>query len=187
MALLPAAWNPPTRAHLALAEAALAIVPEVLLTLPAALPHKRHEWTSVETRARWLLKLTDTRPRIGCAISAGGLFLEMAREVRAEAGDDVGRIYVVCGRDAAERFLAWNYSDGPDVAEQLREFSLLVAPRGGAIEAQAHLRASIRSLQLDRDWEDVSSTEIRTRIASGVEWRHLVPEELTEEAARAYR
>ena len=43
VALLPAAWNPPTLAHLAIAQAALDFADEVLLVLPRVLPHKRFE------------------------------------------------------------------------------------------------------------------------------------------------
>ena len=48
--LFPAAWNPPTLAHLALAEAGLAFADEVLLVLPRVFPHKEFEQASFDLR-----------------------------------------------------------------------------------------------------------------------------------------
>jgi hypothetical protein len=37
----------------------------------------------------------------------------------------------MCGRDAAERIVGWDYGDGPPIQDQLNEFRLLVASREG--------------------------------------------------------
>ena len=50
LAILAGAFNPPTRAHLAMADAALAVVDEVLFTLPRAFPHKEFTRAEFETR-----------------------------------------------------------------------------------------------------------------------------------------
>jgi nicotinic acid mononucleotide adenylyltransferase len=129
VALLSAAWNPPTRAHLALARAALAHAGEVLLTLPRAFPHKEFADTSFETRLHWLRQLAAAHPGLGVAVAESELFLALARALRL-ADPSIGEVFIVCGSDAAERFLAWNYPPPlPLVEEQLREFCLLVAPR----------------------------------------------------------
>ena len=62
-------------------------------------------------------------------MAEGGLFVEIAREARVHYPG--AEIYLVCGRDAAERILTWDYGD-PEFAEKmLHEFGLLVAPRSG--------------------------------------------------------
>src|ERR1700704_422903 len=50
LGILPAAFNPPTRAHLALAQSALATVDEVLFVLPRAFPHKPYEDATFDQR-----------------------------------------------------------------------------------------------------------------------------------------
>jgi nicotinic acid mononucleotide adenylyltransferase len=186
VAILPAAWNPPTRAHLALAEAALGFADEVLLALPRVFPHKEFEHASFDLRLEWLRRIAADRPGLGVAVTEGGLFLEMARALRA-ADPDVERIYIVCGRDAAARFLAWPYGRGPGAIDQLREFSLLVAPRDEPFATPDLLRDSIHELDLNAEVRSISSTEIRRRIAQGEPWTHWVPEEVIPEAGRIYQ
>ena len=129
VAMLPAAWNPPTLAHLALAEAALIFADEVLLVLPRVFPHKGFEHAGFDLRLEWLLRIAAARKGLGVGATKAGLFLDMARALRS-ADARIEHVYVVCGSDAAERFLNWPYERGPCASEQLREFSLLVAPRG---------------------------------------------------------
>ena len=186
VAILPAAWNPPTRAHLALAESALDFADEVLLTLPRVFPHKEFEHASFELRLEWLQRIAAHHSRIGVAVTEGGLFLEMARALRA-ADSLVKQVYVVCGYDAAARFLAWPYDQAPTAVEQLHEFSLLVAPRDTQLVIPEPLREFIHNLELSPELRNVSSTEIRGRIARGEPWAHLVPMEVVEEASRIYR
>jgi len=186
VALLPGAWNPPTRAHLALAEAARAYAPEVLLALPAALPHKEFERPDCETRLRWLLKLSESREWVGVAAGGSGLFIEMARGLKA-AAPGVDHVYIACGSDAAQRFLDWDYGQAPGVEEQLREFTLLVAPRGYPFIPPVRLGDAVRSLPLDERWQSLSSTDLRRRIQRGEIWEHLAPEEITVAIGRVYR
>lgn len=186
VALLAGAWNPPTRAHMALAEAAREFAPEVILTLPGALPHKEFEETGFETRLGWLLKLAAGREWLGVAAGGSGLFVELARGLRA-ADRQVEQIFIVCGSDAAERFLSWDYADGAGVEEQLREFTLLVAPRGAPFEPPERLRAAVHRLELAEGWQSFSSTELRQRIKQGEPWAHLAPEEIAAEIGLAYR
>ncbi len=186
VAILPAAWNPPTRAHLALAQAALGYAGEVLLALPRIFPHKEFEHTSFDLRLEWLRRIAAQRPGLGVAVTEGGLFLEMARALRA-ADPRVEHIYIVCGHDAATRFLSWPYGGGPGAIEQLREFSLLVAPRNEPFVTPAELRDSIHELELSPELRGISSTEIRRRIGQGEPWTDWVPEEVVPEAGRVYR
>ncbi|MGB8259324.1 MAG: hypothetical protein WCE75_03190, partial [Terracidiphilus sp.] len=62
VAMLPAAWNPPTLAHLALAEAALHFADEVLLVLPRVFPHKGFEHAGFDLRLEWLRRIGAGRP-----------------------------------------------------------------------------------------------------------------------------
>ena len=186
VALLAGAWNPPTRAHVALAEAAREFAPEVLLTLPGVLPHKKFEQPGFDTRLAWLIKLAAGREWLGVAAGGRGLFVELARGLRA-ADPSVEQIFVVCGSDAAERFLNWDYTDGAGVEQQLREFTLLVAPRGAPFVPPERLRAAVHPLDLAEEWQTLSSTELRQRIKRGEAWAHLAPEEIAAEIERAYR
>ncbi len=186
VALLAGAWNPPTRAHVALAEAAREFAPEVLLTLPGVLPHKEFEEPGFDTRLDWLLQLAAGREWLGVAAGGSGLFVELARGLRA-ADRKVEQVFIVCGSDAAERFLNWDYADGAGVEQQLREFTLLVAPRGAPFVPPERLRAAVHPLDLAEEWQTLSSTELRQRIKRGEAWAHLAPEEIAAEIERAYR
>jgi nicotinic acid mononucleotide adenylyltransferase len=92
----------------------------------------------------------------------------------------------VCGRDAAERIVTWDYGAEDRFTDQLREFGLLVAERQGRYQPPAEYAGRIRNLDLGKGWEDVSATEIRKRIAGGGEWAHLVPERVVLEVSRLY-
>ncbi len=92
----------------------------------------------------------------------------------------------ICGRDAAERIIEWDYGEPGAIEKMLDEFSLLIAERGGAYDAPAHLRHRVHRLKLDEDWSDVSSTEVRRRIAAEEPWENLVPAEIVGHVKRIY-
>lgn len=186
LGILPGAFHPPTRAHLALAQAALAEVDEVLFVLPRAFPHKQYEGVGLPDRARLVTAATAGEPRFSVGISEGGLFIEIARECRDAYGQQV-ELWFVCGRDAAERILNWDYGRPGAVEEMLEEFGLLVADRDGRYEPPPHLAGRIRRLPLPGDYSEVSATEVRTRIAEGRPWAHLVPESIVEMVGEIYR
>ncbi len=186
VALLPAAWNPPTTAHMALAEAALEFADEVVLVLPRAFPHKEFEHSGFDVRLDWLRTIAAQRPHLGVGVAEHGLFLEMARALRT-ADSHVEQVSLVCGHDAAERFLNWPYDGEPSAFDQLREFSLLVAPRAASFVVPELLRDSIRLLSLDTEMQVISSSEIRRRIACGEPWRQLVPDEIATAVEGVYR
>lgn len=183
IALLPGAWNPPTCAHLAMLRAALAWAGEGVLVLPRALPHKEFEGVTFARRAEWIRTIAAAHG-LSAAISDGGLFIEMARECRAAT--DVAQVYVVCGRDAAERIVGWEYDTARSIETQLDEYQMLVAPRRGVYVPPAHLAARIHPLSLEEDWHEVSSTEVRQRLRSGAACAHLVPDVIAEDVRAAY-
>jgi nicotinate-nucleotide adenylyltransferase len=177
LGILSGTFNPPTRAHLALAEAGLAVVDQVLFVLPRALPHKSYEGVGFADRLRMLELATLGLPRSSLAITEGGLFADIAGECREAYGQGVA-LKFLCGRDAAERVVSWDYGRPGAFREMLEHFELLVASRMGAFRAPAELRAGIRALAVPPEYEEISATDVRTRIAGGRPWEHLVPESI---------
>jgi len=175
LGILPGSFNPPTKAHLALAAAALAEMDHVLLVLPRAFPHKNYDGASFGQRSRMLVAAVDRQPRLAAAISEGGLFIEIAQECRAAYGPGV-QLAFVCGRDAAERVVGWDYGKTNAINQILETFQLLVACRQGAYEPPAHLRQYIRALALPADLNAVSASDVRRRIRERAPWQHLVPD-----------
>ena len=174
LAILPGAFNPPTRAHLAMAESALTLVDEVLFVLPRAFPHKEYSGAGFDIRVELLRAALAGNPRFSLASSDRGLFIEMAREARVDYGAAT-ELFVLCGRDAAERIVNWDYAGGDNIAKQLEVFELLVAARGGHYDPPPPIRNRVRSIALPADVEEISSTEVRRRIGAGEPWHHLVP------------
>jgi nicotinate-nucleotide adenylyltransferase len=177
--VLAGAFNPVTRAHLALAEAAGKIVDEVVCVVPRVYPHKHFHGAALEDRIE-MLKLAGGRYRVETA--EGGLFIDIARELRQPDTE----FCFICGRDAAERVIDWDYGEAGAIEKILTEFSLLVAERGGTYEAPAHIKHRVHRLELDEDFNDVSSTEVRRRIAAREPWEHLVPEAITAHVRKIY-
>lgn len=155
---------------MALAEAAGPLVDAVVCVLPREFPHeKAYREICLEDRVRLLLEAS----RHPVAVTEGGLFIEMAREFRRELGEI--EIDFLCGRDAAERIVGWDYGEPRAIERLLDEFRLLVAARDGHYAPPPHLAGRITALD-PGDWSEVSSTEVRRRIAGGEPWEHLVPE-----------
>jgi len=184
VALLAGAWNPPTRAHLELARAALGWARRAVFVLPRAFPHKPLEGASFEQRLHWIRTLASLHPLFAAAVSDGGLFLEMAREARALG---VQRVFLVCGSDAAARIVGWDYGELEPIERQLEEYELLAAPRPLPYTPPPHLRARVHTLIVPAILDGISSTEVRRRIREGEPWRHLVPDAIADSVEAAYR
>ena len=185
LGILAGTFNPPTRAHLALARAALSSVEEVLFALPRHFPHKTYQGAGFEDRMRMLLLALEEEPRCSVAATEQGLFIDIARECHRSYGAST-EFHFLCGRDAAERVVSWNYGRPGAFLEQLREFGLLVAARQGAYQPPAEMRDRIRMLPLEPGYEQVSATAVRERIQRGEAWEHLVPEAIVPLARRIY-
>lgn len=180
LGVLPGTFNPITLAHLALAESALAQVDEVVFVLPRVLPHKTYFGASFDERVAMLRLATEREPRWSIAAADGGLFVEIAEECR-EVYQLGTRLSFICGRDAAERIAGWDYGRAGAFEEMLGAFDLLVAPRQGTAR-----HPGFRELKLDCEYDAVSATEVRQRIARGEPWEHLVPESIWTMARRIY-
>ncbi|HWB95126.1 MAG TPA: hypothetical protein VG672_00435, partial [Bryobacteraceae bacterium] len=114
-----------------------------------------------------------------------GLFIEIARESRALYGPNT-RLGFLCGRDAAERIVHWDYGPADAFGQMLEEFELRVASRGGHYPVPEGWRHRIRPLAPKVDCEEISATEVRRRISEGEPWEHLVPPEVVPLARRIY-
>jgi len=194
LGILAGAFNPITVAHTALAEAALAGAAgdsqdEVVLVLPRVFPHKPYVGASFSDRLAMLEEAVAGGPlgraRFSIAASEGGLFHEIAAECRAAYGPAT-RLDFLCGRDAAERVVHWDYQERGAIGRMLREFGLLVAARGGEFRAPPELCGAIRVLPVPAACRDVSASEVRRRIAAGEPWESMVPPAIRERARRIY-
>ena len=186
LGVFPGAFNPPTRAHLALARAALTCVDEVVFVLPRVFPHKEYEGATLQQRVDMLRAALAREPRCSIAATEQGLFIDIARECGAAYGPDVDLAFL-CGRDAAERIVNWDYGRPGAIAEMLRAFSLLVAVREGEYTPPPRLAHRIASLPLNEPLNDVSATLVRIRVGEGQSWEHLVPAEIREQVRALYR
>lgn len=173
--VLAGAFNPVTRAHVALVEAALKVVDEAVCVVPRTYPHKEFHGASLEHRVE-MLRLASNLYRV--ELTEGGLFIDIARELRRAQPES--EIYFICGRDAAERIVTWEYGDPGALENMFEQFHLLVAARQGAYNPPEHLQRRIHSLSLPRNFDEVSSTEIRRRISAGEPWQDLVPEPIVD-------
>jgi len=182
--ILAGSFNPPTVAHLELADAASRCVDLVLYVVPRVFPHKEYSGATLEQRIGMLDAAGLDIPH-AIAASSQGLFIDIARETREHFGAGV-ELAFICGRDAAERILNWDYGRAGVVKEMLGEFELLVAPRGGQFAPWEEFRHRIHLLPIRAGHEAVSSTEVRERIARGEPWEHLVPEKIREQVKRIY-
>jgi nicotinate (nicotinamide) nucleotide adenylyltransferase len=183
LAILAGSFNPPTGAHLALAHAALTRVDHVLFVLPRILPHKEFVGASYKERFSMLETVTAGQEHWSIATSAGGLFVEIAAEAAEHFPQTA--LWFVCGRDAAERIVNWDYGTPEAFAGMLQSFGLLVARRQGEYLPPEEFAHRIEPLPME-NYDEHSSTEVRERARCGEPWRHLVPESIVAEVERIY-
>jgi len=184
LGVLAGSFNPPTVAHVELAHAAAEHVDEVVCVLPRVFPHKEYFGASIEERVELLCNVGLEIPH-SIAVSEQGLFIDIARECRDHYGAEA-QLFFLCGRDAAERIMTWDYGRNGVVEEMLEEFQLLVAPRGGKYQAPRNLRHRVHHLKVAKDHSHVSSTEVRERIVRGQPWEHLVPKPIAHRVRTIY-
>jgi nicotinate (nicotinamide) nucleotide adenylyltransferase len=184
LGILPGAFNPPTRAHLALAKAADRL-DEVVFVLPHELPHKHYSGVGFDQRLELLLAAVQNDPRFAVAVSDGGLFIEIARECREAYGAET-ELTFLCGRDAAERIVNWDYGRPGAFPEMLKEFEMLVASRNGDYAPPAALRNRIHALELSENCDHIAATEVRERVGLDESWRELVPDTIAEDVKKLY-
>jgi nicotinate-nucleotide adenylyltransferase len=185
LGVFPGSFNPVTVAHLALGQAALGVVDEVVFVLPRQFPHKTYSGASLEQRMELLSLALAAHPRLSAAVSENGLFVEIAKECQDAYGADV-RLSFLCGRDAAERIVNWDYGRPAAFTDMLRKFDLLVAARAGEYDPPQDVLASFCGLKLNGAFDHVSASEVRSRMANDEPWEHLVPEAARQRVSEIY-
>lgn len=174
----PGSFDPPTVAHLAVAEAALAaggLVRVDLVVSRVALGKEHLDERSVERRLAVLDAVAATRPWLGVAVREERLIAELAEGYDA----------VVLGADKWRQVLdpAWYGGSGPRRDAAVRGLPLvLVAPRGddelidasGAAAPGAVGGPRVVVLDLDPAHRHVSATAVRAGHPDGDGW--AVPE-----------
>lgn len=185
LGILPGTFNPVTVAHLALAEAGRRHCGEVLFVLPRVFPHKPYSGATLQQRLDLLRTALGSDGGFSLAVAEGGLFAEIADECRHAYGPEV-RLSFLCGRDAAERIAGWDYGSPGAFLDMLRRFDLLVARRNGEFTPASEIAAGMERLDLSPEIEIVSATEVRTRLARGQAWEHLVPEGVRAQVREIY-
>jgi nicotinic acid mononucleotide adenylyltransferase len=154
------------------------------MIVPRVFPHKEYFGATLEQRVEMLEAAGLTIPH-SIASTDHGLFIDIARDCREHYPAEI-ELYLVCGSNAADRILTWDYGRPGVVEEMLSEFELLVASRGGGFRPPPRFQARIHSLDLAGELEHVSSTLVRERIARGQSWEHLVPESIAQRVREIY-
>ena len=185
--LLPAAFDPPTVAHVALADAAQGrfALDQIVYAVPEAMPHKQVHRPTVGERLGWLARIAGGRTDRAVSACSGGLVIDIVQEFRVAVGE-ASELFVIAGRDAAERCAGWDYGDGMPFAEQLRCYRMLVASRGGAYRVQRQHAGRVLPFDFDPRYEEASSSAVRDAIRDGRPWSRLVPAEIREAVGTAY-
>lgn len=185
--LLPGAYNPPTMAHVALAEAAQRRfdLDQVVQIIPRALPHKRIARPTMEHRLEWIAELARAREGWAACACEAGLVVDMVDALRREVGDAC-ELFVIAGRDAAERYATWDYGDREAFSDQLKRFTLLVGARGEPFRVAAEHAGRILPFEIAPAHAETSSSRVRSAVARGENWDHLVPAEIRHSVAAAY-
>ncbi len=155
------------------------MVDEIVCVVPKVYPHKEIHGATLEQRIEMIARagLADRVELVD-----NGLFIEIARALRQPGTE----IEFICGADAAARVMHWDYGEAGAIDRMLEEFSFLVAPRATAFTAPEHLRHRVRALDVAPGFADVSSTEVRERIAAGKPWEHLVPDSIVDLVRKIY-
>lgn len=186
LGVFPGSFNPITVAHGALAQAALSRLDEVVFVLPRVFPHKQDLRASFSQRLQLLCDAVGEWEGCSVASADGGLFVEIAAECRAAYGDETALTFL-CGRDAAERIVNWDYGYPGALAAMLRQFDLLVAARRGEYTPPTEFLHAIQPLALAGEFDHVSATEVREKIARGEPWQHLVPPAARRSVGEIYK
>ena len=173
-------------AHLAIARAALRWADEVLWILPRVFPHKTFEGASFDDRRGMIRTLAASEPGHSAAVSDTNLHFQIAAEARDSYGGHA-EIALVCGRDAVERIATWDYGRAGVFEEMLLAHPILVAARQGTYQPDPRFLERIIPLELPKSFDEVSSSEIRSRIELGADWRGLVPDVIQARVEAAYR
>ena len=188
-----ASFNPPTMAHLALLKEARRYAREhEPMQVFAAMSKHTVDKETVERplmadRLLLLSEIVQRRlPHAGILLFNRGLYVEQARAIRASF-PGVRRILFLIGFDKIVQIFDARYYDDRDaeLAELFRLAELLVVPRGPAGQEELNellqrtenklFAQSIHSIALNSAYRDISSSEIRQKVAS---YERDIPQEV---------
>jgi nicotinic acid mononucleotide adenylyltransferase len=195
LAVVPGAYNPPTRAHLALAEAALARgFDAVLFSLGTLTLDKPESGLTLDERLHLLVAIASGREGLGVVLHNRGLYAEQA-EALLRAVPVATPLTFILGMDKIGQIFDPRYYRDFEgsLAALFGRARLLVAPRGplersalaAMLGAGPARRFSERVdwLDLDPRWRTLSATAVRDRLVHG----EAVEEWLPEPVARYLR
>jgi nicotinate-nucleotide adenylyltransferase len=186
-------FDPPHTGHLIVAQdAALALGLDRILFIPAAQPpHKRHlEISAADLRARMLELAVSGNDRFEVDLrelrrTGPSYTVDTLRELVAEQPGTEWTLLI--GIDQYAEFQTWRE---PDAIRSLARVAVLTrsgadAERGGAATAGAAASVRVRDLgegvvQVAVTRVDISSTEVRARVAEGVPIRYVVPDAVAQ-------
>lgn len=192
LAVLPGAFNPPTRAHLALARSARDQgFDGVLLSLGSVTVDKQETGLALEDRLALLERVTEHEPGLGVVVVNRGLYAEQAEAIFS-AIPGIRDLAFVAGMDKLPQILDPRYYADFEAAltALFARARLLIAARGGeerdtferllADPVAFRFRERIDWLELDPRWRDVSATSIRDALQRGGDVSEWLPAEVEE-------
>jgi nicotinate-nucleotide adenylyltransferase len=193
LGVLPASFNPPTSAHEALVREAGKVVAfdESLLVLDQRAMDKELIDAPLEDRLLMLLVLFDDDPRISLGIATQGLFLDKVEALHQVYPRDTQLCFIV-GYDTIMRVLDPIYYKDRDKSlnELFSQTRFVVANRRDrdkrdlkelfGREENRSFAAQVVPLDLPPALSQISSSEVRSRLAKGRSIKGLVPSTLEE-------
>ena len=146
-----------------------------MFVLPRVFPHKNYSGASFDDRVEMLrAALAGERSILDCRVRRRAVHRHRAGMPGGLRRRTSGLSFL-CGRDAAERIVGWDYGRPDACRRDAARFRPAGSGPGRTISRRpAKLAAAVRCLELD-DSDGISATEVRDRIARGEPWEHLVP------------
>ncbi len=173
--LLPGAFNPPTMAHLALAEASLRAMPGAQLSFTlgtTTIDKEQIERATLLDRLLLLDQLARRVGNLGVMLTNRGLYVEQAAAARS-AFPELTDLYFVVGYDKIEQIFDARYYHDRDAAltALFALARLLVAPRASHEETDVHrllnrpenraFQGAIRLIPFPVEYRDIASSHVR--------------------------
>jgi len=173
--LLPGSYNPPTTAHLALAESSLRAIPgsSLYLALGTMIINKEDtERATLLDRLALLDLIARRSERLGVALTNRGLYVEQARAARI-AFPKASKLLFVIGFDKIEQIFDTRYYQHREAAlkELFALASFLVAPRASHAAADVaailsqpgnqRFQSFVHVLPFPADYREIASSQVR--------------------------
>ena len=176
-------FDPVHVGHLLVAQRAFEVLRlDELWFVPAKTPPHKKAAAAPEKRFEMLLLATNTHPhfrvsRLEIERTGASYTFDTVSEVRAQRPED--ELFFITGVDAYREIASWHRA-----RELVSSISVvaLSRPRSTLGEVEPYFKERVRLLDTPR-WE-VSSTEIRRRLAQGESVRYLVPESVESYLAK---